>query len=193
MIVMNFVYPQLLWLALPLLLLFAVAGFYAASKRKKMLHLLLGQSASDPAAVQYSPAKRRIRFALLVGVMLLLVGAAARPYRSFRVISQQGFGRDILVLFDVSKSMWATDVAPSRLEHAKYLLRELVGKTGSDRFGFVAFAGRAFLACPLTSDKTTLLQYIDELGPDSIPVGGTDPTSRWMLSRRRREIGRFCS
>ena len=79
---MNFVYPQLLWLALPLLLLFAVSALHAASKRKKMLSQLLGQSASDPAAVKFSPAKRRIRFALLVIVMLLLVGAAARPYRS---------------------------------------------------------------------------------------------------------------
>ena len=70
--------------------------------------------------------------------------------------------------------MWATDVAPSRLEHAKYLLRELVDRTGNDRFGIVAFAGRAFLACPLTSDKTTLNQYIDELSPASVPIGGTN-------------------
>lgn len=47
-------------------------------------------------------------------------------------------------------------------------------KTGNDRFGIVAFAGRAFLACPLTSDKTTLEQYIDELGPSVIPIGGTN-------------------
>ena len=171
---MNFVHPQLLWLAPAALLLLAGAALYAASKRRKMLEQLLGQSAKDPRAVHYSPAKRKLRFILLAAVLLLLIAAAARPYRSSRIIPHQTFGRDILVLFDVSKSMWATDVAPSRLEHAKYLLRELVEKTGNDRFGIVAFAGRAFLACPLTSDKTTLEQYIDELGPSVIPIGGTN-------------------
>lgn len=89
----------------------AGAALYAASKRRKMLEQLLGQSAKDPRAVHYSPAKRKLRFILLAAVLLLLIAAAARPYRSSRIIPHQTFGRDILVLFDVSKSMWATDVA----------------------------------------------------------------------------------
>ncbi|MDR0933126.1 MAG: VWA domain-containing protein, partial [Victivallales bacterium] len=171
---MNFVHPQLLYLALPVILSIVALKLHARNRRKKMLLQLLGSSLSDPAALKLSHAKRNIRFALLAAIMLLLVGVAARPYRSFRVIPHQTFGRDILVLFDVSKSMLSNDVAPSRMEHAKYLLREIVEKSGGDRFGIVAFAGRAFLACPLTADKTTLLQYIDELSPESIPIGGTD-------------------
>lgn len=171
---MNFVHPQLLWMA-PLALLFLMgASFCAAWRRKKMLEQLLGHSPKTPGAVHCSPEKRKLRVVLYAGVLLLLIVAAARPYRSSRIIPRQTFGRDILVLFDVSKSMWATDVAPSRLDHAKYLLREVVEKTENDRFGIVAFAGRAFLSCPLTSDRTTLEQYIQELGPSAVPVGGTN-------------------
>lgn len=78
------------------------------------------------------------------------------------------------MLFDVSKSMKATDLAPSRLEHAKFLLRRLVEREGNDRFGLIPFAGTAYLSCPLTSDKVAFNQYIDELDPDAIPLGGTN-------------------
>jgi len=79
-----------------------------------------------------------------------------------------------MVIFDVSKSMLATDIAPSRLEHAKFLLRQLVESAPNDRFGLVAFAGKAYLACPLTSDSLAFTQYIDELNTDTVPLGGTN-------------------
>ncbi len=79
-----------------------------------------------------------------------------------------------MVLFDVSNSMLAEDIKPSRLTHAKWVLRQLVEQNYGDRFGLVAFSGNAFLECPLTSDRTSFMQYIDDLDTSSIPLGGTN-------------------
>ena len=73
---------------------------------------------------------------------------------------------------DVSRSMLATDVAPTRLQRAKLLAEDLVGELGSDRLGLVAFAGSAFLQAPLTLDHGAVLAAVDELDTDLIPKGG---------------------
>jgi Ca-activated chloride channel family protein len=75
---------------------------------------------------------------------------------------------------DVSRSMMATDVAPTRLQRAKLLAEDLVSELGSDRIGLVAFAGSAFLQAPLTLDHGAVLSALDELDTDLIPKGGTN-------------------
>ena len=138
------------------------------------MRLILGPRAKDDKHVQLSLARRLFRFLLLLFVMLMLIIAIARPTWKLQLVPYQSSGRDLMVLFDVSKSMLAQDIRPSRLAHAKLFLRDLVNQTGSDRFGLVAFAGRAFLECPMTTDKTSFIQYIDELDTESIPLGGTN-------------------
>ena len=171
---MRFIHPQLFWLALPVLAAVIVLGVLATRRRKKMLGLLLGSRAESPGALRLSMAKRRWRRFFLAAAAFFLIAAAARPYWSTRRIPGGERGRDILVIFDVSKSMLATDLAPSRLDHAKFMLRELVRENRGDRFALVAFAGEAFLACPFTSDAGAFDQYVGELAPDLVPVGGTN-------------------
>lgn len=171
---MNFIHPQFFY-AVPLLLaVVIILSLAAAARRRKKLAALLGSSASDPDAVKLSPGRRRIRNGCLLLAMLFLVAAAARPFWDSQLVPYEPHGRDLMVLFDVSKSMRATDIAPSRLEHAKFLLRQLVEADPGDRFGLVAFAGTAYLACPLTSDQLAFNQYIDELSTDTVPLGGTN-------------------
>ena len=79
-----------------------------------------------------------------------------------------------MILFDVSRSMLSDDVKPDRLAQGKWLVRELVRTNPTDRFGLIAFAGNAFLLCPLTIDKTSFLQLSDSLDTDTIPLGGTN-------------------
>ena len=107
-------------------------------------------------------------------VVLLLAVAAARPSWGKQVMQDTSTGRDLLVLFDVSKSMLSDDVKPSRMDHAKWLVREIVKKNPGDRFGLIAFAGESFLICPLTVDRTSFIQLVDDLDTDTIPVGGTN-------------------
>ncbi len=171
---MRFIQPQLFYLVLPVLLAVIVLAVYASHCRKQKVRALLGSGDTDPAAVKLSPSRRRFRIFLLLLAMFFLIAAAARPFWSSQLVPFEPRGRDLMVIFDVSKSMLATDIAPSRLEHAKFLLRQLVESAPNDRFGLVAFAGKAYLACPLTSDSLAFTQYIDELNTDTVPLGGTN-------------------
>ncbi|MBR2364821.1 MAG: VWA domain-containing protein [Lentisphaeria bacterium] len=161
---------HLFWVVPVFIILFVMAW----QKRKKLLTLYLGERSSDPAFVSLSPAARFWRMISLLLVLFFLFLAAARPFWGNRIMPYTGEGRDLLIVFDVSRSMLAQDVRPSRMEHAKYLVRELVKLNPTDRFGLIAFAGKAFLECPMTMDKTSFLQNVNDLDTTSIPVGGTN-------------------
>lgn len=139
-----------------------------------MLRAILGERFKSPEHVTLSKGKRSLRYWLFAMVLFLLFVSVARPSWGLRILPFSGKGRDLLIVLDVSKSMLAQDVKPSRLEHAKWFIRELVKATLGDRYGIVAFSGSAFLECPLTIDKTSLFQTLDELSPGSIPLGGTN-------------------
>jgi Ca-activated chloride channel family protein len=99
--------------------------------------------------------------------------ALARPQwgSTWDEVKQQGL--DIVVAVDTSKSMLATDIAPNRLERAKLAALELMQDAKLDRMGLVAFAGSAFLQCPLTIDDVAFQQSVQSLNVNTIPQGGT--------------------
>ena len=171
---MNFINGYVFWILPFVLAAMVIVYFHANTRRRAALKMVTGNRPEAAASVHLSEFKRGWRFVLLLAVIALLGIAVARPWWGQRLIPYESKGRDLLFVFDVSKSMLATDIAPSRLPHARMLVNDLVQKTGGDRFGLIAFAGTAFLECPLTSDKTSFEQYINELSPDSIPVGGTN-------------------
>jgi Ca-activated chloride channel family protein len=103
----------------------------------------------------------------------LLVVTLARPQHGFDLQEIEQRGLDIVVAVDTSKSMLATDIAPNRLARAKLAALELMQKAGTDRMGLVAFAGNAFLECPLTIDNTAFQQCVQALDVNAIPQGGT--------------------
>ena len=171
---MRFLQPELLWHLLWILPAMLVIALISRRKTARTLRAFLGKHAEDPDYVLVSKGRRAARFVLLCGAVFFLVVAAARPSWGVQIQEMSGQGRDLLFVFDVSKSMLAKDVQPSRLAHAKWLVKELVKLNPGDRFGLIAFAGKGFLECPLTSDKTSFIQMLDELNTDSIPVGGTN-------------------
>ncbi|MCP3967801.1 MAG: VWA domain-containing protein [Lentisphaerae bacterium] len=171
---MNFINIEFFWLV-PFILIFMILLFWRARvRRKTILTTLLGERASDSGHVKVSLPKRLFRFILLLIIVVLLATAVARPFWGTYSVPYESKGRDLMVLFDVSNSMLAEDIKPSRLTHAKWVLRQLVEQNYGDRFGLVAFSGNAFLECPLTSDRTSFMQYIDDLDTSSIPLGGTN-------------------
>lgn len=117
---MNFIHPQFFYAAPLLLAAVVILSISATARRRKKLAALLGSSATDPDAVKLSPARRRLRNGCLLLAMLFLVAAAARPFWDSQLVPYEPHGRDLMVLFDVSKSMRATDIAPSRLDHANF-------------------------------------------------------------------------
>ena len=170
---MNFLYPEILWNLLWVLPLYFVLLFYSASKRKRVIKTIIGpREVKEYANVSFG--KRTLRHVLLFLAIVFAFVAAARPYWGYQLLPYASSGRDMLVVLDVSKSMLSGDIAPSRLDHAKFLMRKLIGDTPGDRYGIIAFAGRAFLECPITEDRTSIFGIISEVNPSSIPVGGTN-------------------
>lgn len=171
---MKFVEPFYL-LLIPVAAVAAAVLFSRAAARKKMiLRQILGDRAESPLAVHLASCNRKWKHILLGIAMLLLLAAASRPYINTVSRDVESSGSDILILFDVSKSMRATDLPPSRLEQAKFLMREIIKAFPQDRFGVIPFAGSAFLSCPLTADHTALAEAAADLSTESVPLGGTN-------------------
>jgi Ca-activated chloride channel family protein len=170
---MKFEHSQILWLLLvipPALLAFF---WWAMRSRQKLLVQFIEARLLSQLTVGISPTRQKIRFGCLVFAVALLVITLARPQRGFDLEEVEQRGLDIVVAVDTSKSMLATDIAPNRLARAKLAALELMQKAGTDRMGLVAFAGDAFLECPLTIDNTAFQQCVQVLDVNAIPQGGT--------------------
>ena len=119
------------------------------------------------------PNRRYIRIILLSLCCIFLVLSLMRPQWGVKFITTPRVGAEIMVCLDVSKSMLAEDVAPSRQERAKAELVDLLAYLGGDQVGLIAFAGRASVVSPLTPDFGFLRLVLDQSGPHSVTRGGT--------------------
>jgi len=159
-----------------LLLLGPLVWFYvdAARRREELLSRIVSPRLQKQLTGQVSHLKRNLRTAFLLGSLLLTVVALAKPRYGFREETITTKGRDVILAIDVSRSMLATDTAPTRLGRAKLISQDLLDLLRGDRFGLIAFAGTAFLQAPLTMDKVAVLTSIQDLDTNTIPKGGTD-------------------
>lgn len=103
-----------------------------------------------------------------------MVAAIARPQIGTRIEEVTREGQDIIVAIDVSASMMAEDISPSRLEKAKHEIGEMIDKLEGDRIGLIAFAGEAFVQCPLTLDYGAAKLLLSVINPNLIPLPGTN-------------------
>lgn len=115
-----------------------------------------------------------IRLVLVILGLGLCLFSLAGPQAGFKWEKTRQRGVDIMIALDCSQSMLASDVSPNRLERAKREIIDLTRRLRSDRAGLVAFSGQAVLQCPLTMDYQAFQIFLDVLGPDYLPVGGTD-------------------
>ena len=170
---MRFEHSQILWLLLLIPTALVLFFWWAMRSRQKLLVQFIQARLLSTLTIGISPTRQKIRFGCLVLAVALLLIALARPQHGFDLQEVEQRGLDIVVAVDTSKSMLATDIAPNRLARAKLAALELMQKAGTDRMGLVAFAGDAFLECPLTIDNTAFQQSVQALDVNSIPQGGT--------------------
>ena len=170
---MRFEHPQLLWLLLVIPPALAAFFWWSARAKKKLLTQFVESRLLAQLTTGLSPQRRKWKYILLIAASALLIIAFARPQRGFDLEEVQQSGLDIVVAVDTSKSMLATDIAPNRLARTKLAALELIQIAKVDRLGLVAFAGDAFLECPLTIDDTAFQQSVQALDVNSIPQGGT--------------------
>lgn len=110
----------------------------------------------------------------LMGVFIFAVLALARPRWGFQWEEVNRQGLDILIAVDTSRSMLASDVKPNRLERTKLAVKDLIKKLKGDRIGLIAFAGDAFMMCPLTVDYDGFMLSLNDLDVRTVPRGGTN-------------------
>ena len=132
----------------------------------------------DPALVSllidnFSPVRFVIKTGLALVAFIIIVLGAANLQKPGSMENVQRKGVDVMLVLDVSKSMLARDIKPSRLERAKQLLLRLTDQLQNDRIGLILFAGRAYLQMPLTSDHGAARMYIQDASPDAVPTQGT--------------------
>ena len=168
---MSFGHPE--WLQLLWLLPVAAAVLWQ-SQRRRLQRLALVAGAKGGGFGLLIPGRTVSKGVMYLVALAGLVVALAAPRWGFRWLDVKGRGSDLIIAVDVSSSMLAQDVNPSRLERAKREILDLLPALKGDRVGLVAFAGDAFVECPLTEDYAAVRMFISYLAPDLIPTQGTD-------------------
>jgi Ca-activated chloride channel family protein len=170
---MTFANPQFLLLGLILLPAIGLFLFWAARRRRIALQLLGEKKLIDRLSDNLNWRGRRWRTALRLAALLLIIIALARPQWGSEVREIEQEGLQVMVALDVSQSMLAEDIKPTRLERAKLEIADLMERLDGDEVGLVLFSGASFIQVPLTSDYQTALSYLDNAGPHVISRPGT--------------------
>ncbi|RPI02668.1 MAG: VWA domain-containing protein [Calditrichaeota bacterium] len=163
----------LLWL-IPLLVVFYIFAFKAKKRAMaKFGNLDLLNKLSR------NTSRRRLFFkiSLMLAALLMIIFALSRPQIGTKIEEVKREGIDVIIAIDVSNSMLARDIQPSRLQKAKHEVGSFIDRLRGDRIGLIAFSGVAFVQCPLTLDYGAAKIFLDVLAPDLIPIPGTSLSS----------------
>ena len=109
---------------------------------------------------------------VIVGVSMLII-ALINPKIGTKIETFQRLGVDIVFAIDVSKSMLAEDISPSRMDKSKQLVGQVINNLGGDRIGIVAYAGKAFPQLPLTTDYSSAKMFLQNMNTDMLSSQGT--------------------
>lgn len=168
----RFESPYLLWLLIVPVLL---AGLFIWSRwsGRKALRRYGNIDLLRPLTEGVSEAKLRIRFLLAALAMLCLIIAVARPQFGSKLKTVKKEGVEVMVCLDISNSMLARDIAPSRLEKAKRMLSKLLDRMENDQVGLIVFAGDAFTQLPITNDFVSAKMFLSSIDPRMVSIQGT--------------------
>ncbi len=165
--------PQFLYFILPLCVSWLLLALYSRAKRRRARESFAAQTMWSRIFPEESAGRFWSKLCLReLAIIASLVGLAG-PRFGTEVEEVVPRGSDLYVLIDVSKSMLAEDVAPSRLARAKADVSALLNRLNGERVGLIAFAGQAVVKCPLTVDYDSFRRALQELDPNSAPRGGT--------------------
>lgn len=168
----RFENPQYLYFLLMIPVLIGLFWLNRRVGRRRLLRLGKPQYVKRLMA-DVSPKRVWAKFCLLLGALAFLVLALARPQMGMRLKTEQMDGIEVVVAMDVSNSMMATDVSPTRLEKAKQVVLSLCNRLKNDKIALVVFAGDAFLQMPMSADNVSVSMFLDDINTGMIPTQGT--------------------
>lgn len=166
-----------------------VIGFFFDRRSRQVLQSAIGKRLYPFLSSSVSSKKRAIKNILQLLVIFFFVLALARPQMGESQQEVKSEGVEIIFAVDVSESMTAEDVKPSRLAQAKSELSRLIDLMPGNKVGVVAFAGSAALLSPLTNDPGAIKMYLESLEPSSVSTQGTNFTEALRISKEAFERG----
>ncbi|MBP6758371.1 MAG: VWA domain-containing protein [Flavobacterium sp.] len=171
-------YLYLLFIVPILVLLFLYNQYWKKKKQREFGDLDLVKKLSPEKSVFKPILKLVVLLLALVGIILGLVN----PKIGTKMETVKREGIDIVFAMDMSKSMLAEDVAPSRLEKSKQIVSQIINQLGSDRIGIVAYAGSAFPVLPITTDYSVAKMFLQSMNTDIVSSQGTSLDEAIKLS-----------
>ena len=165
--------PQYLYLLLLIPVLAAIRFITYRNKKKRL------RKFGDPRLLKelmpdVSRWRPGIKFWLLEAALALLILMLARPQMGTRISHEKRTGIETIICLDISNSMLAEDVTPSRLDRAKMMVENLVDHFTDDKIGLIVFAGDAFVQLPITSDYVSAKMFLSNIDPSMMATQGTD-------------------
>lgn len=181
----------LLLIVLPVL---AVIFIWSNIKRKRNLKAYGDPELLSAMMPDVSPARYNLKFWLTFAALFFLIIVAARPQFGTKMETVKRQGIETVIALDISNSMLAQDVAPSRLEKSKKIISKLVDEMQDDKIGLIVFAGEAFIQLPITSDFISAKMFLESISPELIASQGTDIRAAINMATRsftpREDVGR---
>jgi len=184
---MRFDAAENFWL-LGLVLVLGILGILLLRRKKEALSRFGDLPLVLKTAPDISFTRQRVKLFLYLTGLVFVVASLARLQFGTHMEMLKREGQDIIVAVDVSQSMAARDMAPNRLEKAKQELRGIIDRLRGDRIGLVAFAGEAFVQCPLTLDYSAAKFLLASLDHNAVSVQGTSISSAIEMATRSFDI-----
>ncbi len=177
----RFESPAYLWLlwSIPVL---AIIRFVCYKLRRKKLLRFGEMSLVNRLMPNVSKIRPSVKFWLSVAALALMIVMLARPQMGSKISHEERNGIETIIAMDISNSMLAEDVVPSRLQKSKMLVENLVDHFTNDKIGLVVFAGDAFVQLPITTDYVSAKMFLQDINPSLIQTQGTDIARAISLS-----------
>lgn len=179
----RFAHPELLYLliVIPLLIVFYVVMV----KRKKQAIAVFGNpELLKPLMPLLSFKRGSWKFVMWMLALFFVIVGVAGPQFGSKLQQVKKKGVELMIALDVSNSMMAQDIKPSRLEKAKMAIARMVEKLSNDKIGLIVFAGDAYVQLPITTDYSSARLFLSGINSDIVPVQGTAIGSAIDLAAR---------
>ena len=160
-----------LLISLPVLVMFY---FYSNYRRRKKLRQYGDPYLLNQLMPEVSKYRPDVKFWLMLAALAMIIFMMARPQFGAKMETVKRQGIETVVALDISNSMLAEDVTPSRLEKSKKLISRLVETFNNDKVAMIVFAGEAFTQLPITSDYISAKMFLESISPSLITTQGTD-------------------
>lgn len=168
----RFAHPYFLYLLLLIPLLIALY-LYGAYKQRMRLSKYGNLELLKQLMPNSSTVRPAVKFGLMLIGLVLIIFALARPQIGAKLETVKTEGIEAMLVLDVSNSMLAQDIQPSRLEYAKMMLSRLIDQMSNDKIGLIVFAGDAYVQMPISSDNVSAKMFLNVISPASVPRPGT--------------------